>query len=98
MSDFVVIVGGVKIKCLWFDETHVQSVYGSAPSVVFPVANITRPPMVKQHTTGGFTGQEEEVGVKLECSVCYNFYSDKGSEVPRSLLCGHTFCTSESQV
>ena len=74
--------------------------YGSAPSVVSPIADITRPRLVKQHTAMGLTGQplmEEEIGVKLECSVCYNCYSDRGDEVPRSLSCGHTFCTSESQ-
>ena len=31
--------------------------------------------------------------IALECSVCMEEFSDSGLSVPRSLACGHSFCT-----
>eukprot|EP00731_Ephydatia_muelleri_P037257 Em0429g7a len=31
--------------------------------------------------------------IALECSVCMEEFSDSGHSVPRSLACGHSFCT-----
>ena len=34
---------------------------------------------------------------RIECSVCFRSYKDTGDQVPRNLVCGHTFCTGERE-
>jgi hypothetical protein len=34
------------------------------------------------------------LGDILQCTICYSEYSDSPGALPRSLPCGHTFCTS----
>ena len=34
----------------------------------------------------------------IECSVCYEPFGDVGEAVPRSLECGHSFCTGKRQL
>lgn len=62
-------------------------------------------PLLKQHTAIGLTTvpettfpKEQSVSLnslqmKFECGVCLEGYSESGSHAPRSLSCGHTFCT-----
>lgn len=38
---------------------------------------------------------QESMKIRFECAVCFETYSESGSHVPRSLLCGHTFCTGK---
>ncbi len=50
--------------------------------------------LIKQHTILTETTDELNTGdMRFECSVCLEEYNETGDGVPRSLLCGHTFCT-----
>lgn len=76
---------------------------GSVPSIDHTVS--LRKPLLKQHTTIGITSPVEDdnetmatsLQLKLECAVCLEVYSESGSSAPRSLSCGHSFCTSKSE-
>ena len=67
-----------------------------------PVKSSKPYPLLKQHTAIGLTTPEEQpelslsltsLQMKFECAVCLEGYSESGSHAPRSLSCGHTFCT-----
>lgn len=66
----------------------------SVPDALFKAKQSTKC-FVKQHTMMALTetAEEDEGDRRFECSVCLGEYQDSGDGVPRSLLCGHTFCT-----
>ena len=51
--------------------------------------------LTKQHTVTDFSEQadRESGDARFECCVCLGEYQESGRGVPRSLMCGHTFCT-----
>ncbi len=52
--------------------------------------------LTKQHTVTDFSepaGDRESGDARFECCVCFGEYQESGRGVPRSLMCGHTFCT-----
>lgn len=68
----------------------------SVPDTFFTVQQKSKC-IVKQHTmiTLNETVEEDDSDRRFECSVCLGEYEDSGNGVPRSLLCGHTFCTGK---
>lgn len=80
---------------------------GSAPNEMpeaFKTGSVaTKPrPLLKQNTALGLTSPETEedksladLRMRFECAVCFEMYSESGPHAPRSLLCGHTFCTGQ---
>ena len=57
-------------------------------------------PFVKQHTILTETPElmEDPGDMRFECSVCLGEYNESGDGVPRSLVCGHTFCTGKNRL
>ena len=75
---------------------QLRSTQGSVPNVTSSQSPV-RQPLIKQHTTIGLepAGVEgnESLQMRCECSVCLGVYEETGKNAPRSLTCGHTFCT-----
>lgn len=81
-----------------------NNVGGSVPYALYNENSSTRPSkhMVKQHTMMACvedvqTDPDDNASgdMRFECSVCLGEYHESGNGVPRSLLCGHTFCTGK---
>lgn len=76
-----------------------RSVHGSLPQVEPRPSSL----LLKQNTILGLStpgendpeNSESNIKMKFECAVCFETYSESGSHVPRSLSCGHTFCTGK---
>ena len=82
------------------NQKQLRSTQGSVPNVMptsqSPVRQVK--PFLKQHTTigiepAGVEGDDESLQMRFECSVCLGVYGETGESAPRSLTCGHTFCT-----
>ena len=68
-----------------------QSTHGRSPGARRKLGSVG---IGKQHTIAApSTGLT--VKRTIECSVCYEPFGDLGDSVPRSLDCGHSFCTGE---
>lgn len=75
-----------------------RSVRSSLPQVQPRPSSI----LLKQNTILGLATpvendpkDPESRKMRFECAVCLEAYSESGSHVPRSLSCGHTFCTGK---